>query len=119
MIVAAAEMSMSEVEFWDTTPAYFMARHHAHRRECQERLEQVRFISFIVAKTVDTSGAFKKPADLIPFSWDPAPKEFAPLTEEDRVELRKFDDDADQILKITNPEAYALYIAGKNGSQRH
>ena len=80
----------------------------------KDEWEQTRFLAFTIVKTVDSKNKIKKPSDLLPFEWDAKPKEFAPMTPEEKAEQIAFDARADEILKTTNPEAYAAYMAGKN-----
>lgn len=69
-------------------------------------------ISYFIVKTVDSKNKIKRPQDLMRFDWE-QPR-FKKLTEKDKDALRKFDEEADLILKKTNPEAYAKYMEGKH-----
>jgi hypothetical protein len=108
---------MNEEEFYLSTPAYFKYRQEAHFEQFKNGWEQTRFVAYIVAKTVDSKKQIKKPADLLPFSWD-APikshlKTRSQMNDKEREEFDQFDRDADEILKKTNPELYARYMEAK------
>lgn len=103
---------MSEDEFWDVTPKYLAARLYAVEEAQKLTWEQARYISFHALKQ-DHKGRIKKVTDLGKFPWELQNIQFAPMTEEEKADLRKFEADSDLILKQTNPAAYAAYIAGK------
>jgi hypothetical protein len=109
-MLAAAACGMSESEFWDTTPRYLSARLTAINKAQQLTWEQTRFVSVHV---MNAAGAkLKRFTDLVKFDWDVAKK--APtINAEDLPMMAKFDEQADLILKKTNPEAYAAFMAGK------
>lgn len=108
---------MSEEEFWCATPAYFKYRQDAHLEQFRNEWEQTRYIAFIVAKTVDHRKQIRRPSDLLPFDWD-APvksrlKTRSQMSDDERAEFDRFDEEADLILKQTNPELYERYMSAK------
>lgn len=103
---------MSENEFWDVTPKFLAARLYAFEEAQKLSWEQSRYLAFYATKQ-DHKGRLKKVTDLGKFPWELKNKQFAPMTEVEKAELAKFNDDSDLILQKTNPAAYAAYIAGK------
>lgn len=110
---------MSEDEFWESTPAFFSFRQKAHAEKFRNEWEQTRYIAFVVAKTVDSKNRLKKPSQLLPFDWDAKPdlKKLEEFTQDERAKFDKFDEEADEILKATNPEMYAKYMAAKEAAK--
>jgi len=111
---------MTESEFWDTTPAMFKYRQDGFSEDFRNSWEQTRFISYVMAKTVDSKSKIKKPSDLLPFAWDAGKgkrkanlKTKAQMTDAEREEFERFDREADEELKRINPEMYAKYMAAK------
>lgn len=109
---------MGEDEFWLSTPRYFAARQKAYFEQFKNGWEQTRFIAFVVAKTVDSKRKIKKPADLLPFSWDAKVKKRKKLTADEIAQMKAFDEEADLILQKTNPEAWAKYQAAKKAEEQ-
>ena len=111
---------MSENEFWESTPAFFSFRQKAHAEKFRNEWEQTRYIAFVVAKTVDSKNRLKRPSQLLPFDWDAKSdlKRYDELSESERESLDKFDAEADEILKRTNPEMYAKHMAAKAAAQK-
>lgn len=108
----AALCGMSESEFWDSTPRYMAAKVFAYEQGQQTAWEQTRYISFHAIKAADGKNRIKKPSDLGKFPWErPKPRK---LTKTDIEQLNKFDNEADDVLKKTNPAAYEAYINAKN-----
>lgn len=107
---------MSENEFWDATPAYFYAREAAAYEAIKTGWEQTRFLAYVMAKTVDTKKRIKRPADLLEFPWDGKARK-TKFKRISMADLQQFSDEADEVLRITNPAAYAAYMAGKQ--QQH
>jgi hypothetical protein len=108
---------MSEREFWESTPRFLSARQRAKTNEMRLSWEQTRFISYTVYKTVDSKNKIRKPSDVCKFPWEQDVPQFVPQS---RESLEKFSDEADEILRITQPEVYAKYMEAKllaqNGS---
>ena len=111
---------MTEEEFWESTPAFFSFRQKAHAEKFRNEWEQTRYIAFVMAKTVDSKNRLKRPSQLLPFDWDAKPdlKKLDEFTEAERAEFDKFDAEADEILKRTNPEMYAKHMAAKAAAQK-
>jgi hypothetical protein len=102
---------MTEEEFWESTPAFFSFRQKAHAEKFRNEWEQTRYIS---------KNKLKRPSQLLPFDWDAKPdlKKLDEFTEAERAEFDKFDAEADEILKRTNPEMYAKHMAAKAAAQK-
>jgi hypothetical protein len=85
--------------------------------EMQLSWEQTRFISYTMYKTVDSKNKIRKPSDVCKFPWEQDIPQFVPQTKE---ALQFFSDEADEILRITQPEVYKVYMEAKllaqNGS---
>ena len=105
---------MGEDEFWSCTPRYLSARQKAVTREMQLTWEQTRFLSYTIVKTVDSKNKIRKPQDVCKFPWEQEVRRFVEQTKE---QLQAFSDEADEILRITQPEMYAKYMAAKNAEQ--
>lgn len=78
--------------------------------------EQTRFLSYTIYKTVDSKNKIRKPSDVCKFPWEQDVPQFVPQS---RESLEKFSDEADEILKQTQPEMYKKYMEAKlaqNGS---
>ena len=101
---------MTEREFWESTPRYLSARQKAKTREMQLSWEQTRFLSYTMYKTVDSKNKIRKPSDVCKFPWEQDVPKFVPQTKE---QLQSFSDEADEILRITQPEVYAKYMEAK------
>ena len=108
---------MTEREFWESTPRYLSARQKAKTREMHLSLEQTRFLSYTIYKTVDSKNKIRKPSDVCKFPWEQDVPRFVKQSKED---LQAFSDEADEILRITQPEMYEKYMEAKllaqNGS---
>lgn len=104
---------MSESEFWDTTPRYLSARHKAYIKEVRLGWELARYAGFFAFKTIDYKGKYKRPSDLEKFPWESTRPRFA---KQSREELEKFDRDADEVLRITQPEVYKKYMEARQAA---
>lgn len=108
---------MSEREFWESTPRYLSARQKAKTREMHLSWEQTRFLSYTIYKTVDSKNKIRKPSDVCKFPWEVDVPKFVPQSIE---QLKAFSDEADEILRLTQPEVYKKYMEAKllaqNGS---
>ena len=102
-------MSMSEAEFFDTTPAHFMRRRRAWVQN-RHGMEEARFVAFFVMK----AGGFKirRLTQIAKFPWDVVERRVK-LEPWDSPAMKKFDEEADRALAVLNPKAYAEYMAGK------
>lgn len=110
MLKAAAEMGMCEQQFYHTTPAHFMRLRKAWL-DNRQGMEEARFLAFYMLKTVDPKNRLRRFTDVHRFPWEKAQIiEFEPITKE---ELDRFSDEADEVLKKTNPKAYERYLATK------
>ena len=89
-----------------STPAYFHARQAGFMEDYKNGWERTRFLSYIMAKTVDSKNKLKKPSDIVAFPWEPK-KKFKKLTKQEREDLEKFDREADLILQKLQPERWA------------
>lgn len=108
---------MTETEFWHSTPRYFRARQRAHIERFRTGWEQSRFVAFHVVKTVDSKNDFRRVTDIILFPWDATPEPlFQPISE---AELQPFSDEADEILKKTNPAAWEAFMKAKAEKEAH
>ena len=101
---------MSEVEFWDSTPRYLAARQKATTQKMQLSWEQTRFLSYTIFKTVDSKNKIRKVQDVCKFPWEQDVPQFVPQTKE---QLQAFSDEADEILRVTQPEVYKKYMEAK------
>lgn len=101
---------MSEAEFWDSTPRYLSARQRAKTNEGRLTWEQTRFLAYTIFKTVDSKNKIRKVQDVCKFPWEVEAPKFVPQT---REELQSFSDEADEILRITQPEVYKRYMEAK------
>ena len=107
MLESAAAAGMTEQEFWDSTPRYFMIRCRTALQQRRRKLEDLRFTAFY---TLLAGGVkLREYTDVCRFEWEPAP-EFDPVPQE---ELDAFGGEADEILRITNPKAWEAYMAAK------
>lgn len=104
---------MSEGEFWASTPRYLSARSKAKSNEVKLSWEQTRFLSYIMFKTVDSKNKIRKPSDVCKFAWEQDEVRFIPQT---REQLEAFDSEADEILRLTQPEVYKVYMEAKNAN---
>jgi hypothetical protein len=108
---------MSEREFWESTPRFLSARQRVKTNEMRLSWEQTRFISYTMYKTVDSKNKIRKPSDVCKFPWEQDIPQFVPQTKE---QLQSFSDEADEILRLTQPEMYKKYMEAKllaqNGS---
>lgn len=105
---------MTESEFWMSTPRYLEARRKAHAETVYLRWEQARFVAFFVLKTVDSKRKIKRFTDVCKFPWERSVQ--PQFVKQDRAVLEAFDKEADEILKQTQPEAYARYIAAREAA---
>ncbi len=101
---------MSEKEFWRSTAKYFAMRYRAWEQNQHAGWEQARMISFWVVKTVDAKKRFKKFEDLMRLPWETKTPKLKPV---DPEAMQKFSDEADEVLKVLNPEAWEAYQKGK------
>jgi hypothetical protein len=101
---------MSEVEFWDSTPRYLAARQKATTQRMQLSWEQTRFIAFETLRASTRQFKVRKPEDVCKFPWEQDVPRFAPQT---REQLEAFDREADEILRITQPEVYKKFMEAK------
>ena len=108
MIEMGAAAGLKEDEFWSCTPRYLYALQKAKRDESRQSWEQSRYIGFWSLKAMGAK--VKRPEQLGKFPWEMRQVVFPKQPIED---LRKFDEEADLILKMTNPEAYERYIKAK------
>lgn len=76
--------------------------------------EQTRFLSYTIFKTVDSKNKIRKPQDVCKFPWE---ADIPKFVEQTREQLQAFSDDADEILRITQPEVYKKYMEAKLKSQ--
>lgn len=108
---------MTETEFWHSTPRYFRARQRAQIERFRTGWEQSRFLAFNVVKTVDSENYFRRVTDIILFPWDATPEPlFQPISE---AELKPFSDEADEVLKKTNPAAWEAFMKAKAEKEAH
>lgn len=109
----AALCGLSEFDFWDITPRYMSALVTAYERGLRDNWERARYVSFHAIKSADTKNRIKKATDLGKFPWEvKRPKK---MTVQDAAEAQVFDAEADEILRKTNPAAYAAYMKAHNG----
>lgn len=101
---------MTEREFWESTPRYLSAKIKALESSQRLSWEQSRYIAFHAIKVGDSKNRLKRLTDLGKFPWEMTVKKFEPIT---RDEHDKFSDEADEVLRLTNPAAYEAYIKGK------
>jgi len=101
---------MGEDEFWASTPRYLSARQKAATSALQLTWEQTRFLSYTIFKTVDSKNRIRKPQDVCKFPWEQDMPRFVKQTKE---QLQKFSDEADEILRITQPEIYKRFIEAR------
>lgn len=102
---------MSESEFWMSTPRYLEAKRKAHAETVYLGWEQARFVAFFVLKTVRK---IKRFTDVCKFPWERATQ--PQFVKQSIEQLKAFDAEADLILKQTQPEAYARYMAAKEAA---
>jgi len=102
---------MSEDEFWASTPRYLSAKQKAFVQSVQLSWEQTRFLSFTMYKTVDSKNKIRRPSDVCKFPWE---QDIVRFPKQSKDELQAFSDEADEILRITQPEMYKKYIEAKN-----
>ena len=105
----AAVCGMSESEFWDCTPRYLSAKVSAAQLSQRIAWEQARYISFHAALSANFKRPLKSPLDLGRFAWEERPT-FSAINAE---EYTAFSDEADEVLRITNPTIYAALQAAK------
>lgn len=67
-------------------------------------------MSYSILKTVDSKNRIRKVQDVCKFPWEQDLPKFVPQTKE---QLQKFSDEADEILRITQPEVYKKYMEAK------
>lgn len=107
---------MEEDEFWASSPRYLSARQKAKTKEMQLSWEQTRFLSYTIYKTVDSKNKIRKPQDVCKFPWE---QEVPRFVKQSKEQLQSFSDEADEILRLTQPEVYRKYMEAKqaqNGS---
>jgi hypothetical protein len=105
---------MTESEFWMSTPRYLEARRKAHAETVYLGWEQARFVAFFVLKTVDSKRKIKRFTDVCKFPWERATQ--PQFVKQSIEQLKQFDAEADLILKQTQPEAYARYMAAREAA---
>lgn len=114
--MVAARCGMSEADFWACTPKYLFMRHEGMVEGQRLDWEQTRYLSYIMLKTVDSKNRIRRPQDVCKFPWEQIVPRFVKQTKE---QLQAFSDEADEILRITQPEMYKKYMEAKaqqNGS---
>lgn len=97
-----------------STPRYLEARRKAHAETVYLGWEQARFVAFFVLKTVDSKRKIKRFTDVCKFPWERATQ--PQFVKQSIEQLKTFDEEADLILKQTQPEAYAKYMAAKEAA---
>lgn len=65
-------------------------------------------------KTVDSKNKIRKVQDICKFPWEQEVPQFVQQTKE---QLQAFSDEADEILRITQPEVYKKYMEAKLNEQ--
>lgn len=109
MLENAATVGMTEAEFWSTTPRYFAARLTAWNEARKRDLRDLRSTHFYIVRAAGAKVA--SPEHLYRFEWERARAvEFEPV---DQAVLDRFSDEADEALRLTNPEMYEKYMAAK------
>jgi hypothetical protein len=106
-------MGMSEAEFFDCTPRYFMRRRRAFLENRNGR-ENARYIAYYVMKAAGAK--IRRLTAIERFPWDVVVRR-VDLEAWDSPAMVKFSEDADKALAILNPEAYAKYMAGKQARE--
>jgi hypothetical protein len=114
LIEEAARLGIPEREFWLSTPRYFAARQKAWQEQYRLGWEQARFLAFFVIKTVDSKRRVKRFSDIAKFPWE---KNTAVFAKQSREQLQKFSDEADEVLRLTQPEAYKAYMEAKKAAE--
>lgn len=76
--------------------------------------EQTRFLSYTIFKTVDSKNKIRKVQDVCKFPWEVDVPKFV---EQTREQLQAFSDDADEVLRLTQPEVYKKYMEAKLNAQ--
>lgn len=76
--------------------------------------EQTRFLSYTIFKTVDSNNKIRKVQDVCKFQWEQDVPRFVKQSIED---LQKFSDEADEILRITQPDVYKKFMEAKLNEQ--
>lgn len=104
----AAQCGMSEAEFWNCTPRYMAAKLKALELQQQLTWEQSRYIAFHAIKPGDHKNKLQKLTDLGRFPWEVV--HFPRVSRED---WDKFSDEADEVLRVTNPGLYEQYMVAK------
>jgi hypothetical protein len=110
----AAYCGLGEDEFWGTTPRYLSARQKAKERELHLSWEQTRFLSYTIFKTVDSKNKIRKVQDVCKFPWEVDVPKFV---EQTREQLQAFSDDADEVLRLTQPEVYKKFMEAKQNAK--
>ena len=105
---------MSEDEMWAATPRYLSARQKAATSAVQITWEQARSLSYYTLLASPKKFKIKKPQDVYKFSWE---QEVPRFVKQSKEQLQAFSDEADEILRQTQPEVYAKYMAAKNAQQ--
>ncbi|HNB51101.1 MAG TPA: hypothetical protein PK530_04130 [Anaerolineales bacterium] len=109
MLENAATAGMTEAEFWDSTPRYFAARLRAWSDARKRELQDLRTTHFFIVRAAGAK--ITSPENLYRYEWEAARVvEFEPM---DEVEMQRFSDEADEALRILNPEAWERYIRDK------
>ena len=71
-------------------------------------------MSYTIFKTVDSKNKVRKVQDVCKFPWEQDVPRFVKQSIED---LQKFSDEADEILRITQPEVYKKFMEAKLNEQ--
>lgn len=100
---------MTEAEFFDCTPVWFMRRRRAWL-ENRPGMEAARFVSFWAMRAAGAK--VKRLTQICRFSWDKTIRTVN-LEPWDSPAMQKFDQEADEALRILNPKAWEQYMEGK------
>lgn len=106
-------MGMSEAEFFDCTPCYFMRRRRAFL-DNRNGMEEARFVAFYVMKAAGAK--IRRLTQIVRFPWDVVTPSVQ-LEAWDSPAMIEFSEAADRALAVLNPEAYAKYMEGKKARE--
>lgn len=109
-LMVAARCGISESDFWACTPKYLFMRNESLMEGQRLGWEQTRYLSYIMLKTVDSKNKIRKPQDVCKFPWE---QEVPRFVKQSKEQLQAFSDEADEILRITQPEVYKKYMEAK------
>lgn len=110
----AAEMGLSEEQFFDTTPRHFNRLRIAWL-ENRPALEAARFVSFHVLRSVGAK--VRRFEQVVRFPWDVTVRRVQ-LEDWNNPAMLKFSEEADRALAILNPKVYEEYMAGKAAREK-